>query len=883
MKRFAFVLLIGVLTFTIHTASAAEDSLLLGVGAKPVFTTLDNGVAVGIIEDHQAPVVALRVYVHTGSLHEGKLLGAGVSHFLEHLVAGGSTGKRTEAESQKLLDSIGAQANAYTTRDHTCYHMTTASRFFDTALDLLADWTTNSSIAQEEWDREYEVIQREMERRNANPRVILAEAGDQILFKVFPARVPVIGYLDAFRALTRDDVYGYYKKTYRPDNLLVVVAGDVSSNDALAKIRAAFGAMPHLAAEPIVLPEEPRQLAPRRNEVEMPAGQAHMTISWRTIPLSHPDLYPLDTLSYILSAGESSRLVRVIRDELHLVNSIGTSSYTPSYDGGEFTVFISLDPANIEAAEKAVIEQIQLVREELVTEEAIAKAKRQKISEHVFGLQTVEAKAGTLGSDILSAYDPEFSYHYAARIQETTAEEIRDAARRYLLDDRICIAVVKPPMAAQEAGAADAQQGEAEEVRKLLLPNGITLLLRRDPSLPIVTIQVYFSGGLRLEPEGLNGLAAFTARMLTRGTVDRTAAQIAEAFDRMGGGIGGSSGNNSIFLAASCLAENADEAMGIFLDVLMNPSFPEAEIESERPRFIAAAESRKDDWESELSDAFRERWFESHPYRYSTIGTPETLKAITRADMVAFHDKNMVPTGGVMAVYGDIEPDRIVTMINERLGNKPLGLANRKEFPPEQHPEEDVTVRIEGKRDIGGVFIGYPGMTFADVKDRYAMDVLDSLTSGIGLPRGWLHETLRGKGLVYLIHAYNFVGVEPGFFGIYAGCEPQKVDEVKELILQQIGRLFTDEIPEEDLRAARQTCLTTEVLGLQTNADRGMSAALDEIYGQGYDHAREYEEGIMAVTADDLRRVAKKYLTHYLCILMTPGAEAKMTEGGSHE
>jgi zinc protease len=852
---------------------ATTAASLADVGAAPVCATLDNGVAVAVLEDPTSPVVSLRVYVRTGSMHEGKFLGAGVSHFLEHLVCGGSTAKRTEDESQKLLDSIGAQANAYTTRDHTCYYMTTASAFFDTALDLLSDWTTNAAITQEEWQREFEVVQREMETRRSNPGTILAEAGDQILFEIFPARVPVIGYRDAFRALTRDDVYGYYKKTYRPDNLLVVAAGGIDAQEAIEKIRAAFGGMQHLAAEPIILPQEPRQVAPRRIVKENPVGQAMMTVSWRTIPLTHPDLYPLDLLSFILSSGGSSRLVRVLRDERRLVNAVDSASYTPGYDGGEFTIYAALDPANLEAAEQAIMEQVRIARDTLVTDDELLKAKRQKIADHVFGLQTAEAKATTLGTDILSSYDPEFSRSYALRIQETGAEEIRDAARRYLTDDRVCVTIVKPPVVAAGEETAAETTAETPAVREVRLPNGLRLLLRRDPALPIVSISTYFLGGLRAEPEGKNGVSAFTAAMLTRGTPTRTAQQIAEAFDRMGGGISGGSGNNSIFLVASCLSEDLDEAMDIFADVARNASFPPDEVEKMQPRIIAAAESRLDDWHNELFDAFRKRWFGSHPYRNPSGGDPESLKALTRQDLIAFHAMNMVPDNGVMAIYGDIDPDRIEAAVRRLFGDQTGAPAAPPAPAAEAPPAEDETVRVTGKRDMGGVFIGYPGMTFADVKDRYATDVLDAVISGIAMPRGWLHETLRGKGLVYEVQGFNFVGMEPGYFGIYAGCEPGRVDEVKRIALEQVGRLFTETISDEEMKAARQSCVTANVMDRQTNSEQATGAALAELYGQGYAFPDQYEAGIQAVTAEDVRRVAEKYLTHYLCVLMTPETE----------
>ncbi len=151
------------------------------------------------------------------------------------------------------------------------------------------------------------------------------------------------------------------------------------------------------------------------------------------------------------------------------------------------------------------------------------------------------------------------------------------------------------------------------------------------------------------------------------------------------------------------------------------------------------------------------------------------------------------------------------------------------------------------------------------------MDVLDAVLSGVALPRGWLHETLRGKGLVYEVHAFNYVGLEPGYFAVYAGCEPERVEEVRQIILDQVGRLFTEEISEAELTAARQICITADVLERQTNAQQAMRNALDALYGLGGDFADRYEEGILAVTAGDVRRVAETYLKHPLCIIMTPG------------
>lgn len=838
--------------------------------AEPVISTLDNGLTAALIENHQSPVVALRVYVRAGAMYEGEYLGAGLSHFLEHLVSGGSTTRRTEAEGKVLLDSIGAQMNAYTTRDHTCYYITTASRFFDPALDLLSDWVMNAAIKPEEWQREFEVIQREMESRRSEPDTVLTETMDRTMFRVSPARVPVLGYREAFRAMTRDDVYKYYRRTYVPDNVLFVASGDFDAQKTMEKVRAAFSKFERRPAAAPVLPAEPRQIARRIAVREMPASESYLMTAWRTIPLNHPDLHALDLLSFILGNGESSRLVRKLREEQKLVTNVTAWSYTPGYDGGQFAVYANLDPARLAAAQEAILAEVRRVREELVSDEELQRAKRQKVAEHVFGRQTAEEQASEVAQDILFAYDPRFSRQYVQRIQEVTAAEVRDVAQRYLGDEKLCVAIVKPPTA-----AAQAQPGAAapvlEETVKTTLPNGLRVLIRRIPAQPIVAIQAYFLGGVRIEPPGKNGLAAFTARMLPRGTATRSAEEIARAFDRMGGSLSAAAGNNSTYLSAACLSEDLPRAMEIVADVLRAPAFKPEEIERLRPQLLAVAEQQRDDWREELAWNFRKAFFKTHPYRNTPEGTPAEIKGIAAEDIQAFYKRSFAPLNCVLAVFGDVQPDQVRALLDKHFLT--WSGSSQLELPvpaPEPVAAEDRTVPVKGAQKMGGVFIGYPGLVIKDEKDRYALDVFDALVSGAHIPRGWLHDALRGKGLVYEVHAYNVPGIEPGYFAAYAGCEPARVEEVKKVMLEQLTRIFREKVSDADLDAAKRICLTAEVLERQTDAQQATRAALDELYGLGHDAGKRYGIGINGVTEEEMRRVVKKYLTKYTCVVMTP-------------
>src|SRR5215467_4337572 len=418
---------------------------MTGSGQAAVFqTTLDNGVTVLIEENHANPVVAVEVFVRTGSMYEQEYLGSGISHFFEHIIHGGTTSTRSEADSRRLLEAIGNDSNAYTTVDHTAYYINTTTEHWRTALELLADWMLHSSITPAEFEREKGVVQRELEQDLDNPEQMLAQIATETRFQVHPARYPVIGYKELVQKVSRDDLVRYYQRMYTPNNMLVVVVGDVQTPDVLARMRETFGQGERRPLPAISLPEEPPQLGKRTVVKEMVVAQATMSLSFRTVALTHPHLYPLDVLAYILANGDSARLVRRIQEEQQLVYAIRASSSTPAYAVGALTVLAALDAEQVPAATEAILQELYRLRDELVSPEELAKAKKQKLADYVFEHQTVEQRAHALGLNMLATYDPNFSDTYVRNIQHVTAEDIREVARLYLREETLVRAIVRP-------------------------------------------------------------------------------------------------------------------------------------------------------------------------------------------------------------------------------------------------------------------------------------------------------------------------------------------------------------------------------------------------------------------------------------------------------
>jgi zinc protease len=834
---------------------------------------LSNGLTVILRAHRAAPVVAVRMYCKTGSVYEQEYAGAGVSHLFEHLLAGGATIDRTEAESEQVLDELGRNANAFTSFSVTCYYVNTAADNLARAVELLADWITHPTFPDYAFERELGVVQRELERDLDDPGRQLLYMTQEALYLRSPARFPIIGYQQAVQSLSKDAIVSYYKRMYVPDNVVVAIAGDMDLDAALDVVAHAFASFSRRPLPTITLPQEDPMTAPRTVTKQMNVQAAVVRLAWPSIKLTDPDLYALDLLSYALTEGESSRLVQSLVREQQLAYTIDSFSWTPEWARGVFAITARLDPANIEAATASIWSELRRLQVDLLSDEELDTAKRQKAAEHVFALQTAESVADAMARDFIATGDAHFSDDYVARIQEVTPEQVREVARKYLVAERTATISILPRP--QTIARATTTAAESEPARRITMDNGLRVILKRDPTAPVVAMQLYCLGGLICETPEDNGIANMCAELLLRGTTTRTAEEIARFFDSRGATIDAGSGNNTFYVRAQVLAEDFDDALPVFADVVLNPAFPPAEVDRLRPRILDAIARVDETWRSELDAYFRHRFFKHSPYRMLPIGSTQAVSQLDSAAIAEFYRRYRVGPNAVLAIFGDIDPAQTEAKVRALFSAIPAeGELSRQRHdaePPITAPALYIKAKGPDRR-AAGIYVGYRGMTVNDVKDRYPTVVLDTIMSGYGYPGGWLHNALRGgqNDLVYEVHAQNMVGVEPGYFGVYAACQPDRVSTVYQVIQDQVEKARAGSFSEDELRRAKGIILTTDLMRLQTSADRATLAALDELYGLGFDHQQHLAEYINAVTLDDVRRVAKKYLTEPIIAVVTP-------------
>lgn len=847
-----------------------------------------------------APVVSVQAWIKTGSLYEQEHVGAGLSHFLEHLISGGTTSNRPEAVSTATLGSIGAATNAATSLDTVRYYINTTAPHTETAVDLISDWMQNSLITETEYVRERDVIQREFSMGQGDPGRIHWKLTQQARFADtpdHPGAHPTIGYLDEFLDVSRDQIYDFYKRMYVPNNMVFVVVGDIDPREVVDQVATLWGQVP--TGE---LPELSFPLATGRGEPVSVAGPAaikrpRVRLLWPGVKLGAEHDYALDLIAGILGGGESSRLVRDLRDNRQLVTTVDAFNYSAHWGAGFFGVDYELtEPGAAEAVRNAVEAQLDRLRLEPVSEEELARVKRQTLARVLKSGQSAEAVAGSLAGNLIASADPDYLSRYAQAVQSLTAQDLIDAANALLDPEGASVAQLDPAEEGEEiafparppAVEADADQprepidldnyGLLAELKANLakpgndvaaievgepivreLSNGLTVIVQRSTVVPAVSMQLYTKGGLLADAPGREGVSNATYAMLKRGTENLTAQELAVKIEDLGAGIGASSGNNTGYIQASALTEDWPAVMELMGDVLLYPSFDESEWEKLRPRLLASIDRANDRWSGELRSEFRKVYYGDHPWSQITAGRRDVVESLTPDDLRAFHAARINAADSVLAVVGEMNPEEVFSAAEQTFGDLPTDAGTPFVLPQPLPPTPGLTI-IETNKPVAAVQVGYgPGIT-RDSEDYAAIQVLSKVIGDF--PAGWLQQELRGRGpgLVYASSAGASVGLVPGYFTMLFNTQPDTVDDALGRTIAVAARARTELIDDDTLARAKAKVLTNQFLGRQSNGDLAAGQALDLLYGVEDLDGSAFLAQVEALTAQDIRATAKKYL-----------------------
>jgi zinc protease len=814
--------------------------------------TLPNGLTVIVQEDRSAPVASVQAWCETGSIDESNHLGAGLSHILEHMLFKGTETRSNSEIAQKVQDA-GGYINAYTSYDRTVFWIDIPAKGAGAAIDILSDAMMNSTLPPEEYTKEQEVIRREFAMGYDDPDRMSSLALFATAYREHPYRLPVIGHLDIYNALTRDQVMEYYKSRYVPNNLFFVVVGDVDAEKIHTQFATFFAKYPQRSLPPVYIPAEPEQLGRRESHTEFKTELTRLNLAWHIPGVTHHDIPALDLLSVILGEGRSSRLYRKLR-ETGIVHAISAFAYAPS-SPGLFGVDATLDPEKRSETIKAAIAAVDEIRTQGVTGQEIEKAKKLALSHQFEQLTTMRGKASDLGSNWLLARNLDFSREYLDAIQSVTSADIKRVAETYFQEKNLTVTSLNPP-GSLKAEATAAASVSAGEIQKFELPNGVRLLVREDPRLPLVSSIAVFKAGLLAETPERNGLTKLFSKVILKGTATRTAEQIASQIEAVGGGIGSEAGNNSFSVSTKVMKPDLKIGLDILADVLVNPTAPENAIAREKQIQLAGIKEEQEEVTTVARNLIRENLFPHHPYGLRGSGRPETVEKISRADLLDFHKNYVVGKNCVIAVYGDVKAAEVKALVEQALGKLPAGEPALKNAAAALPLAKEATVEENKDKAQAVLMVGFQG---ADIfnPDNVPLQLIDEACSDLG--SRFFIRVREKMGLAYFVGSSQMLGLVPGMFVFYLGTSPEKVDAVQTELVDEIGKLSREGLTEQELARAKEKLIGQQEIRNQSEDAFAYATALDELYGLGFNHYKELKSEVAAVTMDDIKRVAATY------------------------
>ncbi|MBF0595730.1 MAG: insulinase family protein [Candidatus Omnitrophica bacterium] len=815
---------------------------------------LDNGLTVLINEMPSSPMVAVYGWVKTGSTNEGKLLGSGVTHFVEHMLFKGTASRAAGVISDEVR-ALGGSINAATSHDYTVFTLSLPREKFSGGLDIIADMLRNASFKPEEVERERDVILKEMRMINDRPERKLDDAVYQALYLSHPYRYPIIGYEQMFKAITREQLFDYYKLYYAPNNIILSIAGGVKAAEILPVIKKAFDGFMAQPTPLRVLPQEAFQVTSRSVAVEYPTDLIRMVIAYQGMPLLDKDLFAGDVLAIALGSGQSSRFNQELYEKQRLVESVEVGNNTP-LDRGYFEIACLLKKEGVDKVLAETQRMIDDVKAHGLKPEEIAKARRVVMAQNIYERQTAEGVAHRAAMEEAFAGDAQFSEKYLEGVRAVTNEDIKRVASRYLVESSRTVVVMRPKSSEGVVLVGPAEP-KVMDAQLITLSNGIKVILKRDPLLPLVSVRAVIKGGLREEPKDKPGLAELTGRVWSRGVKGKNVELLFREMEDRAGSLSVGTGLDQFVVSLDVLSEDAGLAFEDLSLLLRSPAFPEVEIRKEKEDMLTALQARKDSIAQTSFRALDELLFTEHPMRLDPLGTPASLAGITRQDIVSYYGRFVSPQNIIIAVYGDIDETQVKAKLEMTLGSmKPFEVKTTivNEEPLSTSRLKELSMNKEQAFVVYGFHapkIGTP--------EKYALEIaVNALSSSLG---GRMFKRIRDElGKAYALSGFYSPGMDMGMCAFYVLTTKENVEKVRSLIEEELKNAAEKGFSDKEINDAKSYVKSdfareTQAIGAQASRDIN-----SEFYGLGYMAFEKYNERIDAVTADAARKVVADYL-----------------------
>ena len=637
--------------------------------------TLDNGLRLVVHEDNKAPIVAVNVWYHVGSKNE-KTGKTGFAHLFEHLMFNGS--ENFDDEYFKPFERVGAtNMNGTTNFDRTNYFANVPKTALDMALWMESDRMGHllGAITQEKLDEQRGVVQNEKRQGENQP---YGKVFTSLLAGVYPEGHPystsVIGSMEDLNAASLEDVNEWFETYYGPNNAVIVVAGDVVPEEVLARVEHFFGDIP--PGPPISKHDEwvVKLERDKREIMQDRVPQARLYKAWGGPAITHEDSELLNLFGDVLAGGKNSRLYErlVYNDQIATAAQAGMIGIEI---GGMFFINVTAQPGgDLNAIEQVMNEELARLLEEGINDDELERVKAQYRSGYIRGLEAIGGfggKSDILAQNAIYEGDPGAYKKSLQRLDAATTEDVEAAARRWLNAGAYHLEVHPFPQLSVGTDSADRSAVPAttefptvkfDEFERDFLSNGLELIVANRDAVPVVNISMSFDAGFASDQFGELGTSSLAMTMLDEGTDGRSALEISDELARLGANFSAGSGVDASTVGISALKENLDQSLEIYADLVLNPAFPENELERLRKMRTAQIQQEKTQPVGLALRIFPSLIYgEGHAYSMPLTGsgTEESVSRINRQSLVDYHGTWFKPNNGTMIVVGDTTMEEI--------------------------------------------------------------------------------------------------------------------------------------------------------------------------------------------------------------------------------
>ena len=864
------ILLLGILLVPQLAAAApqAAPANPSTSGNDTMLVRLKNGLTVYIIRDSRFPLVCTRLFVGTGSANETAEQ-AGISHVLEHMVFKG-TEKRPKGQVPRDVESLGGYLNAATSFDKTWFITDMPAKHWKTGMDVVKDMAFHPSLDPAELEAEKDVIVSELKGGDDTPtRRLFEDLQVAGLAHTVYGR-PIIGFEKTIRAVTADDLRAYIRTWYQPQNMMLLVAGDIDPKAVLAHAEELFGDLKNdtILPEPAPVQLEGAAGGPR---VEVTYGQwnkVYLGIALPAHALGDQRSIDLDVLAYALGGDGTSQFYRKYRYEKQLVDSISVGNMSLNR-AGLFYMVAQLDADKVEPFWQEFTRDLASLDAGKITPDVIERARfnyedgMDRASETLDGLTSWKATVQfELGG-------PQGEANVRHALAAVDSARLRQAQDLWLRPDQVRVRVLAPekaklpdldailqhnwpaPAVERQKAAAAAEKVDKREI--VDLGQGRTVILQPDRTIPYVSLEILRPGGNALLKPADQGLAQLTAATLTDGCGTRDLDAMERFVAERAASLSASAGVQSFTVSLTGPARFNADYFALLGDLLHKPTFAEKDVRRQADTLKAALVRRQDNPMSFMGSKINGFLFPGgQPYGFDGLGTAENQDRFGPGDVQAFwKQQNAQPW--ILSVAGDFDREKVLAFAR----SLPVPTAPAVDVPqPTWGADKRLPLSLPGRQQAH-LLLAFHAVPL-DHPDAPALMLLESVLSG---QSGLLFNKLRDEqGLGYTVTAFYRSLPEAGFMAFYIGTTPRNLDVARQGFSGIIKDIKTDLLPAELLAKGLNRMEGSYYRGRQSLGARADEAASERLLGQPQDFQKRLLEKAAKVTPEQLREVARKYL-----------------------